>query len=98
MTDVLGTCTAWADGICVIQPDGAALEPVRIPLAEIVAGKPVPPRASPRLRVTPREAQARALALWADLETQPLGDWLLRRSPTSTARRANSALALTPPG
>jgi GNAT superfamily N-acetyltransferase len=99
MTDVLGTCTVWGDGVCVVVPDGAGShDPVTIRLADIVSGKPVPPRASPRHRVTPAEAQRRALALWSDLETEPLGDWLLRRSPTSTARRANSVLALGPSG
>ncbi len=99
LTDVLGTCTAWADGVCVVVPDGpGAHEPVTIPISDIVSGKPVPPRASTRMRVTPQEAQVRALALWPDLETEPLGDWLLRRSPTATARRANSVLAMTPSG
>ena len=34
----------------------------------------------------------------ADLETAPLGDWLLRPLPTSSARRANSVLAMEPSG
>ena len=96
MTDVLGVCTAWGDGVCVVEPaDGP---PVTISLSEIVSGKPVPPRPSTRVRVTPAEAQRRALALWPDLETEPLGGWLLRRSRTSTARRANSVLAIGPSG
>ncbi len=99
LTDVLGTCTSWGDGVCVVQPDGnGAGGPVTIPLADIVSGKPVPPRASTRLRVTAQEAQRRALALWPDLETEPLGDWLLRSSRTATARRANSVLAMSPSG
>ena len=99
MTDVLGTCTSWGDGVCVIEPDGEGRrEPVTIRLPDIVSGKPVPPRPSTRHRVSPAEAQRRALALWPDLETEPLGDWLLRRSRTSTARRANSVLAMGPSG
>ena len=99
MTDVLGMCLSWGDGVCVVQPDaGPDLAPVRIPIADIVSGKPVPPRTSPRLRVEPQEAQVRALALWPDLETETVGAWLLRRSPASTARRANSVLAMTPSG
>lgn len=99
LTDVLGTCTAWGDGVCVVVPDGdGSRTPVSIPIAEIVSGKPVPPRPSTRLRVTAQEAQRRALALWPDLETEPLGDWLLRRSHTATARRANSVLAMCPSG
>ena len=96
MTDVLGVCVSWGDGVCVVQPESG--DPVRIRIADIVSGKPVPPRSSPRHRVTPLEAQRRALALWPDLETEPLGDWLLRRSPTATARRANSVLAFAPAG
>lgn len=99
LTDVLGTCLAWGDGLCVVQPDATAdAEPVRIPLADIVSGKPVPPRTPPRLRVSPQAAQVRALALWSELETRPLGDWLLRRSSGATARRANSVLAMGPSG
>ena len=96
MTDVLGVCTSWGAGLCVVQPETG--DPVRIRLGDIVSGKPVPPRPSTRHRVTPLEAQRRALALWPDLETEPLGDWLLRRSPTATARRANSVLAFAPAG
>ena len=99
LTDVLGTCVSWSDGVCVVEPDGPdATGHVRIPLADIVSGKPVPPRTPVRHRVSPQEAQLRALALWPDLETQPLGDWLLRSSATSTARRANSVLAMAPSG
>lgn len=91
MTDVLGTCTSWADGACVVQPETG--DPVTIALADIVSGKPVPPRPSVRHRVTPLQAQRHGLALWPDLATEPLGDWVLRSSPTSGARRANSVLA-----
>ena len=96
LTDVLGTCVSWADGTCVVQPETGAA--VVIAIADIVSGKPVPPRPSPRHRVTPLTAQRRALALWPDLSTEPLGDWTLRHSPTSTARRANSVLAVAPSG
>ena len=87
MTDVLGVCTAWADGVCVV--DGQS-----IVIADIVSGKPVPPRPSVRHRASPGEVQRRALALWPDLVTSPLEDWILRTSQTSTARRANSVLAI----
>jgi ribosomal protein S18 acetylase RimI-like enzyme len=96
MTDLLGVCTSWGDGRCVVQPESG--EPVTIALADIVSGKPVPPRPSVRRRVPPREAQVRAFALFPDLETEPVGDWVLRRSAGHPARRANSVLAFGPSG
>ena len=96
MTDVLGICTSWGEAACTVQPESGP--EVRIPLAEIVAGKPVPPRASVRQRVSPRDAHVHGFALFPDLETSPLGDWILRSSPTATARRANSVLAFGPSG
>ena len=94
MTDVLGVCVSWGDGVCVVQPDDAPVVSIRI--ADIVSGKPVPPRPSPRLRISPRDAQVRAFALFPDLVVTPLpgeSGWLLRSSATATARRANSVLA-----
>lgn len=96
LTDLLGTCLAWGDEACVIQPASGA--PVTIALGDVVSGKPVPPRPSVRDRVPAREAQLHGLALFADLETRPLGDWVLRHSPTAAARRANSVLAFGPSG
>ena len=78
------------------RPPDSGGPPVTIPLSDIVSGKPVPPRPSPRLRVTPREAQVRAFALFPDLVVVPVpgaSGWLLRSSATATARRANSVLA-----
>jgi GNAT superfamily N-acetyltransferase len=96
LTDLLGICLSWGDGTCVVQPETGPA--VTIALADIVSGKPVPPRRSPRHRVTPLAAQRRALALWPGLTTEPLGNWTLRHSPASTARRANSVLAVGPSG
>lgn len=95
-TDLLGTCLSWTDAWCVVQSESG--DTVEIAVADIVSGKPVPPRASVRHRVAPLDAQVRALDLWPDLETAPLGSWLLRHSPTATARRANSVLAFGPSG
>jgi GNAT superfamily N-acetyltransferase len=95
-TDVLGTCLGWDDRGCVVAVEGGT--PLTIALADVVSGKPVPARPSPRLRVSPAAAQRRALALWPDLRTEPLGDWLLRHSPASRNRRANSVLAMGPAG
>lgn len=99
MTDVLGTCTAWEEGACVVAPEHGP--PVRIALADIVSGKPVPPRPSVRHRVTAREAEGRSLVMWPGLETEDLGAWVLRTEPRPEGRlrkRANSALALGAPG
>ena len=99
MTDVLGVCLRWSDGECVIQPElGAA---VTIPFDTIVAGKPVPPRPSTRLRATARDVELRSFVLWPRMTTEPLGDWVLRASPPMDGRRlrrANSVLAMGDPG
>ncbi|KRC54795.1 hypothetical protein ASE19_04800 [Nocardioides sp. Root79] len=98
-TDVLGVCTSWADGRCVVQPESG--EPVAIPVTDIVSGKPVPPRPSVRQRVGVREAEARTGALWPDLERLPLGEWELRCQPSGATvlrKRANSCLAIGDPG
>ncbi|WP_134765282.1 GNAT family N-acetyltransferase [Nocardioides sp. 1609] len=91
MTDLLGVCEAWGDGVCVVRPaDGV---PVTIALRDVVSGKPVPPRPSVRDRVPARVAQEHGFALFPDLVTEALGGWVLRDSATATARRANSVLA-----
>lgn len=42
MTDVVGVCEAWGDGVVVVRrEDGTSVE---IALADVVAGKPVPDR------------------------------------------------------
>jgi GNAT superfamily N-acetyltransferase len=99
MTDLLGVCVAWGDGVCVVQPEAG--DPVAIAIADIVSGKTVPPRPSVRHRVSPRDAERHTAALWASVETVPLGEWVVR---TDTApegrlrRRANSCLAMGDPG
>lgn len=97
LTDVIGTCVAWGERRCVVRPESGEL--VTIPISDIVAGKPVPPRPSVRLRVPAVEVQRRANALFPALRVQPLGDWQLRHGPAAPERRrANSALAFGNPG
>ena len=84
MTDVLGICTSWRDGVCTVQPDTGAR--VAIPLADIVTGKPVPPRASVRQRVPAREAERNSLPRGALVERVPLGEWELRTVPAPVGR------------
>ena len=96
MTDVLGVCTAWGGGLCVVAADGG---PVSIPIADIVSGKPVPPRPSVRHRVSPREAELHSLSMWPDVPTRALGEWLLRSDVTpEEIARAGSVLAMGDPG
>ena len=102
-TDVLGTCTAWDDGSLTIDRDGPPdrAGPVVIALADVDTGKPVPPRASVRARVPARSVEEHVAALWTEIETEPLGEWLLRASPPHGGRlrrRGNSALAMDEPG
>lgn len=94
VTDVLGECLAWGEGQLIVRR--ADQTTVQIPLSLVVSGKPVPPRPSVRLRVSPVQAHERASHLWPDLEVAQLGGWLLRSSATAEARRANSALAMRP--
>ena len=99
MTDLLGVCTAWGEGACVVEPESGA--PVRIAWADIVSGKPVPPRPSVRQRVSARDAELHTHALWPRVRTEALGDWLLRTDPAPPGRllkRANSCLAMGDPG
>ncbi len=100
MTDLLGVCVGWDDSTCVVEPEEG--EPVSIPIADIVSGKPVPPRASVRMRVPTREAERRTAALFEGVEVEPLGEWQLRWEPRPVGRarkRANSCLAIgTPAG
>lgn len=99
MTDVLGVCTSWGDGTCVVAPESGA--PVEIAISDIVSGKPVPPRPSVRQRVSPAAAEAHVLSLWPHIEAVPLGEWTLRSDPAPVGRlrrRANSCLAMGDPG
>jgi N-acetylglutamate synthase len=99
MTDVLGICTAWGGGRCTVVPESG--EAVEIELADIVSGKPVPPRPSVRHRVPVRAAEEHTVHLFPGLETERLGEWVLRTVPVIEGRlvkRANSALAMGDPG
>lgn len=97
--DLLGTCTAWSGSALTLAPDSGAAA-VEVPLADVVSGKPVPPRPSHLARVSAREAELHTLALWPELEIEHLGQWVLRTDPAPVGRlikRANSCLALGSP-
>ena len=99
MTDVLGICESWADGTAAIRTEDGTV--VQIAVADIVSGKPVPPRPSVRGRVGVREAESHAAVLWPGVEREPLGEWELRSVPVPDGRllkRTNSCLAIGRPG
>jgi ribosomal protein S18 acetylase RimI-like enzyme len=95
LTDVLGTLEEWGPTtLTVRREDGTA---VVVDRRDIVSGKPVPPRATVRLRVDPEEAERRAVDSWPPVETERLGGWALRAAGGFSAR-ANSALLVGDPG
>lgn len=95
MTDLLGVMESWTGtSTRILAADGQVTE---VALRDIVSGKPVPPRPSPRLRVSAEQACLMSNASWPALDTEPLGDWLLRASGGFSAR-ANSAMAVGDPG
>lgn len=99
MTDLLGVCESWADGVAGIRAEDGTL--VEIAVTDIVSGKPVPPRPSVRGRVSVREAESHAQVLWTGVEREPLGEWQLRSVPVLEGRalkRTNSCLAVGDPG
>jgi ribosomal protein S18 acetylase RimI-like enzyme len=95
MTDVLGVMESWdATSTTVRDASGAV---TRIDLADIVSGKPVTPRRSVRLRVSPEDAEHRAMGAWPAPVTERLGAWRLRAGG-GYSTRANSVLAAGDPG
>jgi N-acetylglutamate synthase len=99
MTDVLGVCESWGDGTAVIRREDRSS--VEIAIADIVSGKPVPPRPSVRHRVTAREAESHAAPHWPGVVREALGEWEIRFEPEKLDRlrkRANSCLAMGDPG
>lgn len=95
MTDVLGVCESWQDGLATVRREDGSL--VEIDVADIVSGKPVPPRPSVHRRLGAAEADRLALPGWQPLHCEPLGDWVLRASGGFSSRGC-SVLALGDPG
>jgi N-acetylglutamate synthase len=95
MTDVLGVVESWDDGVVVVRREKG--DRIEIATADIVSGKPVPPPPSRHSRLDPVEADRLALPGWQPVESEPLGEWVLRAS-RGFSSRANSALALGDPG
>jgi N-acetylglutamate synthase len=95
MRDILGILTAWDPAALSVTRADGAVETVR--QADVVTGKPVPPRASVRQRVPAATLQRICARGWQAPDTQTLGDWLLRAAGGFTGR-ANSALVSGEPG
>lgn len=91
-TDVLGVLLAHDEtALAVRRSDGST---VRVPAAEVAAGRRVPPKP---LRRSVRTLQEVADRSWPAVETAALGRWKLRASGGWTGR-ANSVLPLGDPG
>ena len=95
LTDVLGVMLEWGPTSTTLRTEDGSL--VRVERADIVSGKPVPPRPPVQHRVPPAEAELRAGDSWPALVTEPLGSWRLRAAGGFSAR-ANSVLAVGDPG
>jgi N-acetylglutamate synthase len=94
-TDVIGDLERFDDELVrVRREDGTLVEFTR---ADVVAGKPVPPRVSTLLRVGAEHLEAIAGAGWPAVTVERLGDWLLRAAGGFTGR-ANSVLCVGDPG
>jgi ribosomal protein S18 acetylase RimI-like enzyme len=95
LTDLLGICESWdAETTRIRAEDGTV---VTIALADIVSGKPVPPRASRFARLSDDEVEQRATALFRPAAVEHVGDWLLRYAG-GTNGRPNSILPVGDPG
>jgi GNAT superfamily N-acetyltransferase len=95
MRDILGVMTAWGVTDLSVERADGVVETVRH--ADIVTGKPVPPRGSVRQRVPAADLERICARGWQPPDTRALGEWLLRAAGGFTGR-ANSALVSGDPG
>ncbi|RNL62627.1 GNAT family N-acetyltransferase [Nocardioides marmoriginsengisoli] len=94
MTDLLGICESWGPTETGIRGEDGVL--TTIALADIVSGKPVPPRPSRFARLSADEVEDRATAFFVPRETEQIGDWVLRYTGGVNAR-PNSLLPVGDP-
>ena len=95
MTDLLGICESWTATTATVRAEDGTL--VEIPVADIVSGKPVPPRPSRFTRLSVDDVEFRATALFRPAVVEEVGDWLLRYAGGSNGR-PNSILPIGDPG
>ncbi|HEY7043499.1 MAG TPA: GNAT family N-acetyltransferase [Nocardioidaceae bacterium] len=95
MTDVTGILETWDEGSFAVRREDGDLVTIERDL--FVTGKPIPPRASTRLRVNPERLERICEGGWQPIEAQPLGEWTLRAAGGFTGR-ANSARVGGDPG
>ena len=98
LTDVVGQLVAAdADRLVVLTRHGE----VRVPRSLVTASKEIPPRPSrrgaPHLALSVEDLQRVMVGAWPAMETEQLGDWLLRASRGFT-NRANSVVTAGSPG
>lgn len=92
-SDLLGELVTVDDTNLTVRDDTGVERTV--PLGEVAAGKPVPPRPASHREIIALERVA--AAGWPAPDTGRLGDWLLRAADGWT-NRANSVLPLGEPG
>ncbi|MFC6152619.1 GNAT family N-acetyltransferase [Nocardioides yefusunii] len=99
-TDTLGECLSWGRGLCEVRTEDGTV--VAIHLADIVSGKPVPPRDSVRMRTPARTLHLRSLGLLDGVVTSALGEWVFRDGGLAldgrATKRGHSVLAIGHPG
>lgn len=95
MTDVLGVLAAFDSSSLAVERDDGEL--VTILRADLVTGKPIPPRPVTRMRISAAALQRICAAGWVAPDHEQLGDWQLRAAAGFT-NRANSVLTTGDPG
>ncbi|THV35747.1 GNAT family N-acetyltransferase [Glycomyces buryatensis] len=88
--DVTGELIHWDTERLEVR--SAAGTTVTVPIGDVAAARPIPPRPTPFSEIL--ELERLLAAAWPPVEAEDLGGWLLRYSDGYT-RRANSVLALT---
>ena len=91
MTDLLGVLETWAPPVLAVRSEDGAL--TEIALADVVSGKPVPPRPSPRMRVSAEQACLLSNASWPRCTPRSSATGCCAR-PAGFSARANSVMAI----